>query len=410
MLNIQFACMVSFGASMELRSRGIFWGYDLSAQGPLQASQGSPNLIAPFGKHALPINRAWLVVLCKFRKICRRLSFRMYPHRRSGTVLDRMTLSLLCLARSLFSHVIGAMCQSAHARQCHHGAGWFFKAISCNFFVVEQFPTTSDTVATRCPSAYDTKPNAFDGESSDDQRESGSVALSFDSADSEEDEVELVSERIKVVPSFGRGKVVQSNEVVPLAVVPCGEVCTSTSQYCEFLTRDMQLPDRHVSYHSETSTSARGDIPAESSSHPVPSVKRILANLGYAPGQYNPNLWVALMGVTVAFGLAEEGEPTYEQFSYLYSITKSKCTGHGGDWESPSDRLVRFQLPATFQKAAKLKQLVPTRADIQKVERIKSKVPAVDQIYSEFLFTINLVKAHLVNPVKSKSSIHYRSA
>lgn len=36
------------------------------------------------------------------------------------------------------------------------------------------------------------------------------------------------------------------------------------------------------------------------------------------------------MGVTVAFGLAEEGEPTYEQFSYLYSVTKSKCTGHGG--------------------------------------------------------------------------------
>lgn len=124
----------------------------------------------------------------------------------------------------------------------------------------------------KCPSAYDTELNAFDGESSDDQREFCSVALSFDSANSEEAEVELVSERIKVVPSFGRGKVMQSNEVVLLAVVPCGEVCASTSQYCEFLIRDMRLPDRHVSYHSETSTSARGDIPAESSSHPVVTI------------------------------------------------------------------------------------------------------------------------------------------
>lgn len=61
-----------------------------------------------------------------------------------------------------------------------------------------------------------------------------------------------------------------------------------------------------------------------------PSVQRILAHLGYAQCQYNPNLWVALMGVIVTFGLAEEGEPTYEQFSYLYSVTKSKCAGHGG--------------------------------------------------------------------------------
>ncbi|CAL8163804.1 unnamed protein product [Prunus armeniaca] len=39
---------------------------------------------------------------------------------------------------------------------------------------------------------------------------------------------------------------------------------------------------------------------------------------------------VALMGVIAAFGIVEEGEPSYEQFSYLYSVTKSKSANHGG--------------------------------------------------------------------------------
>ncbi|CAL2244494.1 unnamed protein product [Prunus armeniaca] len=59
-------------------------------------------------------------------------------------------------------------------------------------------------------------------------------------------------------------------------------------------------------------------------------VQRILAQIGYAPGQFNPNFWVALMGVVTAFGMAGEGEPSYEQFSHLYSVTKSKCADHGG--------------------------------------------------------------------------------
>lgn len=117
--------------------------------------------------------------------------------------------------------------------------------------------------------------------------------------------------------------------------------------------------------------------------------QRILAQIGYAPGQYNPNFWVALMGVITAFGLGEEGEPSNEQFSYLYSITKSKKTDHGGwvqanclkaserghfisyvptsqktwrnwrvllsgDWESPSGTPVRFHIPKTFQLTGRL--------------------------------------------------------
>ncbi|CAL2226904.1 unnamed protein product [Prunus armeniaca] len=249
-------------------------------------------------------------------------------------------------------------------------------------------------------SAYDFEPNAFDGESSDDQRDSSNVALSFESVDSEDAKVKVVGKKIKGPPPFGRGKVLQPNQTVPLDVVPCGDAYASTSQYYEFLMGDTRLPDRHASYHSETSTSVtvvlqgnprvplgqpkrllfgvdylglnlateaelakyRADYlipdsvkwrisgPTESLSNPKdgevvfftnvlkqgvrlplqPAVQRILAHLGYAPGQYNPNFWVALMGVIIAFGLAEEGEPSYKQLSYSYSVTKSKSADHGG--------------------------------------------------------------------------------
>ncbi|CAL2238126.1 unnamed protein product [Prunus armeniaca] len=87
--------------------------------------------------------------------------------------------------------------------------------------------------------------------------------------------------------------------------------------------------------------------------------------------------------------MASEGAPSYEQFSYIYSITKSKTNDHGGwvqanclkasewehfvsavstsqktwrnkrvllscDWESPSGHLVRFPIPTMFQIAANL--------------------------------------------------------
>ncbi|CAL8990926.1 unnamed protein product [Prunus brigantina] len=136
-----------------------------------------------------------------------------------------------------------------------------------------------------------------------------------------------------------------------------------------------------------------------------PAVQKILAQIDYAPNQFNPNFWVALMGVVTAFGMAGEGEPSYEQFSHMYSITKSKCADHGGwvqanclkaterghfisgvstsqkmwrkrrvilsgDWESPSGHLVRFQIPTTFQIAGKLKQPNATQSKIRQIERV----------------------------------------
>lgn len=101
------------------------------------------------------------------------------------------------------------------------------------------------------------------------------------------------------------------------------------------------------------------------------------------------------------------------------------------DWESPSGRPVRFHIPTTFQIAGrslgcrsvghldidfgpkliyvsrfagKLKQLIPTRANIQKVEQVKTKVPASVRIYPDFPFTTNLIKAKLISVEESKCS------
>ncbi|CAL8993967.1 unnamed protein product, partial [Prunus brigantina] len=149
-----------------------------------------------------------------------------------------------------------------------------------------------------------------------------------------------------------------------------------------------------------------------------PAVQKILAMIGYAPGQFNPNFWVALMGVVTAFGMAGLGEPSYEQFSHLYSITRSKTTDHGGwvqanclkaaerghfvshvptsqkswrnrrvllsgDWESPSGSPVRFHL----------KQPVAGQAEIRQIDQVRLKVPAEERVYPQFLFTPNLIKA-----------------
>lgn len=69
-------------------------------------------------------------------------------------------------------------------------------------------------------SPYGSEPNTFNGESSDDQRDTSSKALIFDNANSEDGEVEVVGERVNAVSSFGRGKVIPTERAVPLAAVP----------------------------------------------------------------------------------------------------------------------------------------------------------------------------------------------
>ncbi|CAL8090632.1 unnamed protein product [Prunus armeniaca] len=121
--------------------------------------------------------------------------------------------------------------------------------------------------------------------------------------------------------------------------------------------------------------------------------------------------------------MAGEGSPSYEQFSHLYSITKSKCADHGGwvqanclraadrghfvSWVPTSQKSWRnrrghvpFGTFFGFRVYRKLKQPIATQAEIQQVERVRRKVPAEKRVYPQFLFTTNLIQAQLVDPAE----------
>ncbi|CAL8998322.1 unnamed protein product, partial [Prunus brigantina] len=71
-----------------------------------------------------------------------------------------------------------------------------------------------------------------------------------------------------------------------------------------------------------------------------------------------------------------------------------------GDWESPSGSPIRFHIPTTFQIAGKLKQPVATHAEIRHIDQVRLRVPAVERVYPQLLFTANLIKAQLANPAE----------
>ncbi|CAL2246709.1 unnamed protein product [Prunus armeniaca] len=323
------------------------------------------------------------------------------------------------------------------------------------------------------------EPNAFDEESSDGLFDSDGEAAGPDVEGGSDTDVEILGEGPSFIPTHGasgsrqsepstsgRGEsvvrppsgprvsvVYPSNPRVPMGVPK--ENLFGVDYLGPNKITDQEIAKLRVEYRIPDSVRMRIPGPTESLSAPKdgevvfftdvlvqgvrlplqPAVQRILAQIGYAPGQFNPNFWVALMGVITAFGMASEGSPSYEQFSHLYSVTKSKCADHGGwvqanclraadrghfvswvptsqkswrnrrvllsgDWESPSGQPVRFRIPTTFKMAGKLKQPIATQAEIQQVERVRRKVPAEERVYPQFLFTTNLIRAQLVDPAE----------
>ncbi|CAL2233800.1 unnamed protein product [Prunus armeniaca] len=276
------------------------------------------------------------------------------------------------------------------------------------------------------------EPNAFSEESSDGLFDSDSEAVGPDAGDGSDTDVEILGESPSSVPSHGIGNGLMTAPV-PLSIIYSngrhvglampGETSvgrqsvTSTSSREELAAEPSSRPrgigvdylepnritEREIAkYRAEyfipdsirmrirTATESLSklnegevvfftDILLQGVRLPLqPAVQRILAQIGYAPGQFNPNFWVALMGVVTAFGMAGEGAPSYKQFSHLYSVTKSKSADHGG----------------------KLKQPSATQAEIRQIERVRLKVSAVERVYLKFLFTPNLIKAQLVNPAE----------
>ncbi|CAL8991544.1 unnamed protein product [Prunus brigantina] len=162
------------------------------------------------------------------------------------------------------------------------------------------------------------------------------------------------------------------------------------------------------------------------------SVQKILVAIGYAPGQFNPNFWITLLGTITAFGIAGEGEPSYEQFAHLYSVTRAKSADQGGwvqsnclaagqrghfvvgvptlqktwrrhrvlvsgAWESAPGVIVERHIPTTFPTIVSLKPPIATKREIEVIERVRSLIPEEDRSHKTLLDFKNLYKAGLIS-------------
>ncbi|CAL8102300.1 unnamed protein product [Prunus armeniaca] len=151
------------------------------------------------------------------------------------------------------------------------------------------------------------------------------------------------------------------------------------------------------------------------------SVQKILAAIGYAPGQFNPNFWITLLGTVTAFGIAGEGEPSYEQFAHLYSVTRAKSADQGdgvpisqktwrqhrvlvsGAWESAPGVIVERHIPTSFQIVSRpmgclsLKRPIATKREIEVIERVRSRIAEEGRVHKALLDYKNMFKAGLIN-------------
>ncbi|CAL9007051.1 unnamed protein product [Prunus brigantina] len=162
------------------------------------------------------------------------------------------------------------------------------------------------------------------------------------------------------------------------------------------------------------------------------SVQKILAAIGYAPGQFNPNFWITLLGTITALGIAGEGEPSYEQFAHLYSVMRAKSADQGGwvqsnclaagqrghfvvgvptlqktwrrhrvlvsgAWESAPGVIVERHIPTTFQTIVSLKRPIATKREIEVIERVRSVIPEDERFHKTLLDFKNLYRAGLIS-------------
>ncbi|CAL2225245.1 unnamed protein product [Prunus armeniaca] len=160
-----------------------------------------------------------------------------------------------------------------------------------------------------------------------------------------------------------------------------------------------------------------------------PWVQMMLAKLGYAPGQYNPNFWLLLHGVYIAWWLVGLGEPTFEQFMYLYSISKQQGTfgwvqanyrkakergyfiGHKpstqkswrnrwclayGDWECPPGKIVSRHIPTHFQSIGSVKWGPISKEREDEVERVRSLLSETQRERRNLVTQKNLYESGLL--------------
>ncbi|CAL8114253.1 unnamed protein product [Prunus armeniaca] len=175
---------------------------------------------------------------------------------------------------------------------------------------------------------------------------------------------------------------------------------------------------------------AEGDVSVVDPGEGVLTVK-VLAAIGYAPGQFNPNFWITLLRTITTFNIVGEEDPSYEQFAHLYSVTRAKSADQGGwvqsnclaarqrghfvvgvpssqktwrqhrvlmsgAWESAPGVIVERHIPTSFQTIVSLKRPIATKREIEVIERVRSRISEEGRFHKALLDYKNLYKAGLI--------------
>ncbi|CAL2232162.1 unnamed protein product [Prunus armeniaca] len=304
-------------------------------------------------------------------------------------------------------------------------------------------------------SPFENEPNAFEGELSDGLFDSESEAVvSLGAEDGEDTDVEILGEGPASVPThdIGKGLMVRQPELLA-AVYRDGSHFGIT-----------QHGESSAGCQSEASTSGRGEAATEPSPRPRVSVvypsnprvpigvpKEHLFGVDYlGPNKITEweitkycteycipdSMRMRIMGPTESLSKPKDGEvvfftdvllqgrheikecrsrrlgtdklppgfrarPLHEFRVDFSEVLEELAVAPFGRLESPSGQLACFPIPTTFQIAGKLKQLSPTQSEIRQIDMVRLKVPAVERVYPQFLFTANLVTTELANLAES---------
>ncbi|CAL2266420.1 unnamed protein product [Prunus armeniaca] len=163
-----------------------------------------------------------------------------------------------------------------------------------------------------------------------------------------------------------------------------------------------------------------------------PWVQMMLAKLGYAPGQYNPNFWLFFHGVYIAWWLAGLRETMFEQFMYLYSIFKQQGSfgsiqancrkakekgyfiGHKpstqkswrnrwclayGDWECQLGKTVSKHIPTHFQSISSVKWGPISKEEEDEVGRVRSLLSETERECKNLVTQKNLLESGLLQEI-----------
>ncbi|CAL9021039.1 unnamed protein product, partial [Prunus brigantina] len=125
-------------------------------------------------------------------------------------------------------------------------------------------------------SPFEREPNAFDGESSDDQWDTSSEAVSLNAECGEDTDVEILSEGPSSVPTHIIGKGLMTKQPVPLAVVYRDDSRAGVDQHYKFQMGDTRVPGEHTCDQLGTSTSGRG----EEATDPTPQPRVTIVHRG----------------------------------------------------------------------------------------------------------------------------------